>query len=239
MAKKEFEPALGSSTKLKAYFITGLVILLPLALTLAIFVFLFNLLTEPFVGIVSAVLGHYGILNNGFFILSAEQIQKLLSQIIIIVLLFFFTVGLGLLARWFFFHYLIRLWEYVVAKIPIIRSIYRTCQEIIDTLFMSTANSFKQVVLVPFPSANTLAIGFVTRDDIKIVGKGKKSYIGVFVPTTPNPTSGFLMMFNEQDLVYVDMKIEEALKYVISCGVIGAPFQILNPKKLKDSNTGI
>lgn len=226
-----------TGSKIKAYFITGMVILLPLALTLAIVIFLFNLLTEPFVGIVKSVLGHYNLLQSGFLFLSSDQIQKLFSQLIILVLLFFFTVSLGLVARWFFFHYLVRFWERMLAKIPFISSVYKTCQDIIQTLFASSSNSFKQVVMVPFPSPDTMAIGLVTNENIPAIDKEKEPLIAVFVPTTPNPTSGFLMMFREEDLVYLDMKVEDALKYVISCGVINTPLNPISKEMAKKNVT--
>lgn len=209
---------------MKKYFITGLVILLPLALTFAIVFFIFNLLTEPFVGIFKSLFTHFGLFTNGFLFLSADQLQKYISQLLIILLLFFSTVGLGVLARWFFIHYLIRFWEYMLYKIPFISSVYRTCQDIISTIFSADGNSFKQVVLVPFPSKETIAIGLVTKESLPPIGNSKQSYVAVFVPTTPNPTSGFLIMFQESDVIYLDMKVEDALKYVISCGVIGTPF---------------
>lgn len=224
-----------TGSKVKAYFLTGMVILLPLALTLAIVIFLFNLFTEPFVGIVKSLLGYYNLLHSGFLFLSADQTQKLFSRLIILVLLFFFTLSLGVIARWFFFHYLVRFWERALAKIPFINSLYKTCQDIIQTLFASSSNSFKQVVMVPFPSSGTLAIGLVTNESIPPFDKIKEPLIAVFVPTTPNPTSGFLMMFREEDLVYLDMKVEDALKYIISCGVIPAP---LTPISKKSPNKG-
>jgi uncharacterized membrane protein len=224
---------------MKKYFITGLVILLPLALTFAIVVFFINLLTDPFVEIVKSVFGHFDILESNFFFISADQQQRYASQLIILILLFFFIVGLGVLARWFLFHYFIKLWEYVVHKIPFVSPVYKTCQDVIKTIFASESNSFKQVVLVPFPSSENLAIGLLTRDNLPAVGKHKEPLTAVFVPTTPNPTSGFLMMFAETDLVYIDMKVEDALKYVISCGVIGSPIHVLTKeeaKKLIDTN---
>jgi uncharacterized membrane protein len=226
------QPKQTPGTKIKAYFITGLVILLPVTLTLAIVIFLFNLLTEPFIGIVNAIFSHYNLLNSGFFF-SSETIQKIFSQIIVLVLLFFFTVSLGLFARWFFFHYLVRLWETMLAKIPFISSVYKTCQDIIYTLFASSSNSFKQVVMAPFPSPDTRAIGFVTNENIPAI-KGEDVLVAVFVPTTPNPTSGFLMIFKEKDLTYLDMKVEDALKYVISCGVVSAELKVKNNPSLKN-----
>jgi len=218
---------------LKKYFITGLVILLPLALTLAIIAFFVNLLTEPFVGVVKSVLGYYDLIESNFLFLSADQVQKYVSQLIILAMLFFVTVGLGVLARWFLFHYIIKFWEYAIHRIPFISSVYKTCQDVIHTIFTSNTSSFKQVVLVPFPSEESLAIGLLTRDGLPALGKHSKPLVAVFVPTTPNPTSGFLMMFREEDLVYIDMKVEEALKYVISCGVIAAPIKVMTKEEAK------
>lgn len=209
---------------MKRYFVTGLIILLPVALTLAIVIFLFNLLTEPFAGIVKVFLTHYGLLNNGFLFLSADQAQKIISQVIILIMLFFFTVGLGFLARWFFIHYVIRIWEYILQRIPFIGSLYKTCQDVIQTLFQSDGSAFKQVVLVPFPSLTSTTVGFVTHDNILGIGEIGETLVAVFVPTTPNPTSGYLMIFKASELVYLDIKPEEALKYIISCGVIAPPF---------------
>lgn len=211
---------------MKKYFVTGLVILLPLALTLAIVLWVFNLLTEPFVGAISALFSHYHLLENGFLFLKASQIQLIISKIIILALLFFFTVFLGTIARLFFFSYLMNTWNYLIQRIPLIRSVYKTCQDVINTIFTSSNNSFKQVVMVPFPNTSTYTIGLVTRDDLpSFKANDTSKNIAVFVPTTPNPTSGFLVIFKEADLIYLDMPVESAFKYIISCGVIAAPFK--------------
>ena len=88
---------------MKKYFITGLVILLPVALTLAIVVFIFNLLTVPFLGMVKAIFDHYDLFAKGFLFLNAEQIENLAAKLLILISLLFITLGLGLIARWFFF----------------------------------------------------------------------------------------------------------------------------------------
>jgi len=210
---------------MKKYFITGLVILTPLALTLAIVFFILNVLTDPFVGIVKSILGHYNLLDTGFLFLSGSQIQQYFSQLIVIVLLFLLTVGLGWLARWFFINYIFNFWGSIFSRIPVINSLYRACQDVIQTLFTSKSSSFKQVVLVPFPSTSCLSIGFVTRDLLSLDDNAIANnwFVTVFIPTTPNPTSGYLSIFNKSDLIYVDMKVEDALKYIISCGVIPSP----------------
>ncbi|MEC7839456.1 MAG: DUF502 domain-containing protein [Chlamydiota bacterium] len=206
---------------MKKYFITGLVILLPLALTVSIVIFLINILTSPFLGFVQSILEHYDLLDKDILFLTANQVQYLASKVLILVCLFLFTILLGVIARIFFFHYLIKAWDYIIHQIPFISSVYKTCQDVINTLLQGDSSSFKQVVLVPFPSKESHSVGLVTRDILPgLPHEEGQNLIAVFVPTTPNPTSGYLVMFDEKDITYLDMKVEEALKYIISCGVI-------------------
>lgn len=205
---------------MKKYFITGLVLLLPITLTFIIVLFLFNLFTEPFVGFTSDVLRHYGLFSK-----ESEDILIIVSRILILVLLFAFTVLLGILGRLVLLHYFIRFWEAIVARIPLVRSIYKTSQDVIKTIFTTENRSFKQVVLVHFPNDSTRCLGLITRDDIPDARNPGKFLTAVFVPTTPNPTSGFLVLFAPDEITHIDMSVEEALKYVISCGVIASPFK--------------
>lgn len=212
---------------MKKYFITGLIILLPVALTFVILLFIFNLLTEPFAGIVQSFMNKYNFFPNGFLFFTPAQVKEFVSQVLILVVLFLFTVGLGIVTSWFFFHYMIRFWEAIIHRIPFVRSVYKTCQEVIQTIFASKTNSFKQVVMAPFPNPQTYSFGLVTSED---VGKlTKDPLVAVFVPTTPNPTSGFLMLYKREDLIFLDMKVEDAFKYIISCGVIASPFSVITP----------
>ena len=214
---------------MKKYFITGLVILLPVALTLSIVIFIFNLLTGPFLGIVKTVFDHYHLFEEGFLFLSADQIQTLFAQILILASLFFIVIGLGFITRWFFFHTLLRFAEYIVKRIPLVRTIYKTCQEVIWTIFTSKTKSFKQVVLAPFPNSDTYSIGLITREDLPgFAATPHRDLIAVFVPTTPNPTSGFLMMVKTTDLLYLDMKVEDAFKTIISREVIYPDFKVIS-----------
>jgi uncharacterized membrane protein len=217
---------------MKKYFITGLVLLLPLALTLAIVVFIFNLLTVPFLGIVRAVFDHYHLLEEGFLLLNDMQIQNLVAKLLILVSLFLIVMLLGFIARWFFFKAFIKVAEYVVKRIPLVSSIYKTCQEVIKTIFTSKTKSFKQVVLVRFPHPNTYSIGLITREEIpSLAPTTHADAVAVFVPTTPNPTSGFLVMFKPEDLIYLNMKVEDAFKYIISCGVISPDFNTISKEE--------
>lgn len=204
----------------KKYFVTGLAILLPVTLTLVVVAFVFNLLTEPFLGLAQAILGETGLLHTGLLFLSAEQLQTLLSQFLILIVLFFFTVSLGLFARRFFIRYIIHGWDYIIHRIPFIRTIYKACQDVITTIFGSKTSAFKQVVMVRFPSQDTQTIGLITREELPGLERLGSDLVVVFVPTTPNPTSGFLTIVKRSDVVPLDMKVEDAFKYVISCGVI-------------------
>ena len=206
---------------MKKYFVTGLIILLPVALTFAIVGFVFNMLTVPFLGIVKAVFDHYHLWEKGFLFLNAEQIQNFAAKFLILISLFVIVIGLGYIARWFFFNGLIKMAEYVVKRIPLVSSIYKTCQDVIKTILTSDTKSFKQVVLVRFPHPQTYSIGLITREELScFTNTPHSNTVAVFVPTTPNPTSGFLVMFKPEDIIYLDMKVEDAFKYVISCGVI-------------------
>jgi uncharacterized membrane protein len=210
---------------MKKYFVTGLVLLLPLAMTIAILVFIVNFFTNPFTDLVRDIFERYGLLQKGFLFLSAYQLQLYVSKLLVLLTLFFFTVFLGILTRWVIVHYLIRFGDYIFHRIPIVRTIYKTSQDVIRTIFGSSARSFKQVVLVPFPNKETYSVGFVTKDDIPSLKENSgTTHISVFVPTTPNPTSGFLMIFSADDLIHLNMTVEDAFKYIISCGVILTPF---------------
>lgn len=217
---------------MKKYFVTGIIILAPLFVTFVIFLFLFNLLTEPFAGAITAIFERYQIFERGFLFFSAAQVQIIVSQILVLVFLFFLTVLLGVFTRYFFLNSLIRFWDWVIHKIPFVSSVYKATKEIVSTILHPDTNSFKQVVLVPFPNASTYSIGLVTRETITRLGnKEIGDRVAVFVPTTPNPTSGFLVMFPKSSLLYLDMKVEDAFKYVISCGVILSEYEVVSKEK--------
>ncbi|MEM8727813.1 MAG: DUF502 domain-containing protein [Chlamydiota bacterium] len=220
---------------MKKYFITGLVILLPLAVTIAIVVFIVNFLTKPFIGVVSGFLKDFGILNKGFFFLTQGQVVLYGSKLLILICLFLFTLLLGIIARWFFFKALLNLSDKILHRIPLVNKVYKTTQEIIKTIFVTDKSSFKQVVMVPFPKSGTYVMGLVSRESPKVCSErsGQELY-SVLVPTTPNPTTGFLLMYKKEELIFLDLKPEHAIKYIVSCGVITPEYQI----KLDAENNG-
>ncbi len=179
---------------MKKYFITGLIILLPLAVTITVIGFIINFLTGPFVGMVSSLLTHFNIINRGFLFLSPEQVIRYGSQFLILFSLFIITVGLGILTRWFFINGLLRLSDKILHKIPIVNTVYKTTQDIIKTLFVSDKNSFKNVVMVPFPRPDVYALGLIARESTTVCSDAAgEALTSVLIPTTPNPTTGFFI----------------------------------------------
>lgn len=206
---------------MKKYFITGLVILLPLVVTIGVVIFLVNFLTKPFVGIVSEILSTKPFASKGFLFLSPEELVQYTSKILVLAFLFFFTVFLGMVTRWFFIKAFFKLSDKILHRIPVVNTVYKTTQEIIKTLFVSNKNSFKQVVMVPFPKDGTYVIGLVSREAPATCSEtAGEELLSVLVPTTPNPTTGFLLMYPRRELIFLDMKPEEAIKFIVSCGVI-------------------
>lgn len=201
---------------MKKHFITGLIILLPLAVTLAVVFFILNFITDPFVNLIE----HFLLSSTSWYVTYKSYIHFFL-QILMLTFLVGFTVFLGFLGRMIAFKSLLSVYDYMMHRIPFIKTVYKASQQVIKGIFGSTTRSFKQVVMVPFPIKGAYSIGLVSSGAPAVCEKTvNSSLITVFVPTTPNPTSGFLMLYKPEDVIYLDMKTEEAVKYVISCGVV-------------------
>jgi uncharacterized membrane protein len=204
---------------MKKYFLTGLATLLPIAITVAVVIFMIHLLTNPFVDFVAHLLSSFNIPSFGFF--SSELVSQIISQSIILVTIFVLILGLGIVARWFFFHTLLKLSDKLLYRIPIINKVYKTTKDIIMTLFTSKKNSFKQVVMIPFPTQTSYCLGLITRQAPHTCQEASGSeMVTVFIPTTPNPTTGYLLVCPIKELIFLNMKSDEAIKYIVSCGAI-------------------
>ncbi len=185
---------------LRSTFLTGLIILIPLLATIYIiywtFTFVDNLLKPLLVKFV------------GFYFPG-------LSWLILILFIFF----VGLLGRFTIGNRVISATENFMRKVPVVRTIYSAAKEASRAIFVSETEKIKGVVLVEYPRKGIYAIGFTTGAEVKEASEsvGKK-LINVFVPTAPNPTSGFVLFVPEDELIYLDMKVEDALKVIISGG---------------------
>ncbi len=201
---------------MKKFFITGLLTLLPIAITLWVITYIMQLLTKPFMGVVTHFLAY-----STWIQFPSETAVYWTSQILILLSLFFFLWVLGFIARYFFFKSLIHFGDLLLHKIPIVNKLYRSFQEIIHSLFITDKDAFKQVVLVPFPNEECYYLGLISRSAPDACKKdSEQDLVSVLLPSTPNPANGFLLMFPRNELTYLDMSADEALKYIISCGVI-------------------
>ena len=187
--------------KLRNYFFTGVVVLIPIGFTLYLSKFLINFSTK----LVPA-----GLNPNTYLPYSIPGVE-------IILTLLFITI-IGSLSLSFIGKKFLQIVDDLFKRIPILRTIYSALGQMTDS-FRNQEGNKKSVVLVEYPRKGTWAVGFATKkNDGEIRDKTNKELINVFVPTTPNPTSGFLLMFPKEDLIYLDMNFEEASKFIVSAG---------------------
>jgi len=206
---------------IRRHFLTGLALLLPVVLTFWIINLFINILTKPFQNIVEEILRYYDLLDQPFLFLSAEQFLHLFSKLLVILILVGITLILGFLTKVFVMNSLIKLGDKIIHKIPIINRIYKATQDVVQTLLNDQRQSFSQVVFLPFPQRGSYSIGLVARECLdEDSDEEHAGLVSVFVPATPNPTMGFMLFFKREHLVFVDMKVEDALRSIISCGVI-------------------
>ena len=188
-------------TKIRNYFITGIVVLIPIGITVYFTLFL--------ISISSKILPNE-INPNHYLPYNIPGLEILIS-------LFLITI-IGWLSLSFIGKSLLNLFNNVLKKIPILRTIYSALGQMTET-FAKTDKEKKNVVLVEYPRKGSWAVGFATKENSGVISdKTKRKLINVFVPTTPNPTSGFLLMFPKEDVIYLDLTFEEASKFIVSAG---------------------
>ena len=187
--------------RLRNYFFTGVIVLIPIGFTLYLSKFLINL---------SAKLVPVGLNPNTYIPYSIPGIE--------IVLTIIFITVVGGLSLSFLGKKILQLVDNLFKRIPILRTIYSAIVQMTDS-FRNQNNNQKSVVLVEYPRKGSWAVGFATKDNAgEIKNKINKNLVNVFVPTTPNPTSGFLLMFDKEEVIYLDMTFEEASKFIVSAG---------------------
>ena len=187
--------------RLRNYFITGIVVLVPIGITLY--------LTKFFISVSSNLIPKE-INPNSYLPFSIPGLEILLSIIFITVI--------GWLSLSFIGKKILQLVNETLKRIPILRTIYSAIGQMTESLAPRKGNK-KSVVLVEYPRKGSWAVGFATKDNKgEISKKTSAELVNVFVPTTPNPTSGFLLMFPKKEIIYLDMTFEEASKFIVSAG---------------------
>ena len=188
-------------SKLRNYFITGIVVLVPIGITLYLTKFIIS---------ISSKLIPEEINPNNYLPYSIPGLEILISIILITIV--------GSLSLSFIGKKILQLVNDLFKKIPILRSIYSAIGQMTESL-APKKGSKKSVVLIEYPRKGSWAVGFATKDNKgEITKKTNKKLVNVFVPTTPNPTSGFLLMFPKDEIIYLDMTFEEASKFIVSAG---------------------
>jgi uncharacterized membrane protein len=192
---------------MRKYFITGLLILVPIAITVWVLSLVINTMDQSLL-----LLPQQWRPEN----LIGYRIPGLGT-----ILTFAIVFLTGLLTNNLIGNYLVRLWERLLHRIPVVSSLYGSVKQVSDTLFSSSGNAFRKAVLVPYPHADSYTIAFLTGvpgGDVKNHLTG--DFISIYVPTTPNPTSGFFLMMERSKVIELDMTVDAALKYIVSMGVV-------------------
>ncbi len=192
---------------MKRYLITGLLVLVPLFIT----IWVLNTLI--------------GLMDQSLLLLPKEwRTEALFGRNIPgfgVIVTFLIVLITGLVATNFFGRQLINLWEAMLARVPVVKSIYSSVKQVSDTLFSDSGNAFRKTLLVQFPREGCWTIAFQTGvpgGDVQNHLKGE--YVSVYVPTTPNPTGGYFLMMPKSEVIELNMSVDEALKYIISMGVV-------------------
>jgi uncharacterized membrane protein len=196
-----------SSGRLKKYFITGLLIWIPLAITIWVLKLVVDVLDQ------SLLLLPDRLHTENWLGIHVPGLGAILTLVVILLT--------GIFATNFFGAQLVRAWHQVLNRIPVVNSIYSSVKQISDTLFSSSGQAFRKALLVQWPHPGMWTIGFLTGTPGGDVTRHiPADCISVYVPTTPNPTGGYFVIVPRKDAVELDMTVDEALKYIISMGVV-------------------
>lgn len=201
--------------RLRAYFITGILVTAPITITAWLTI-----------AIVNFIDGRVGRLIPPRYDPETYLPFPIPGLGLIFVILFLLLVGM--LATNFMGRFFVRLGEGILDRLPVIRSLYGATKQIIETVFANQSDAFREVVMVEYPRKGMWVLGFLTGTAKgEIQDKTSDDVVNVFVPTTPNPTSGFLLFVPRKDVQVMDMTIEEGIKLVVSAGIV-------TPEKMQD-----
>lgn len=206
--------------RIKNYFFTGVIVAAPVAITIYMSYHLVIWIND----VTSRLIPQKWTIGN--FVPYAVPGLGLLLLLVILFLIGMLTTGY--VGRFF-----VNLWEKIIRKMPIVSSIYSLIKQIFETFLSQKNRSFSEVVLVEYPRKGLWTIAFVSKRDTggEVEKKTGKQKLSIYVPTTPNPTSGFLIFVDKNDVIKLDMSVEEGIKYVISCGIVTPE---INEKKTKE-----
>ena len=204
------------TARLRRYLLTGIVVTAPITITIYLtYVFLSFVDTNVSKMIPDQIGGRY--YGDPFYGIPSIPGLGLIAALV-------FFVVIGWFATNFMGRFIIRIYEYILDRMPIIRNIYGAIKQIFETIAASKSSAFREAVMLEYPRKGVYSIGFVTGStEGEVQAATKSETINVFVPTTPNPTSGYLLFVPKKELIYLQMTVEEAVKLVVSAGIIAPP----------------
>ena len=209
---------------IKKYLLAGLLVWLPLAITIWVLHWLVGLLDGVFLGM---MYGLDSVIPVGGVnpVAGLRDVPGLGVGLILLLLLLTGALVSNVAGRW-----VVRQWDRLFTQIPIVKSIYTSVKKVSDTLFSSNGNAFRKAVMLQYPRAGSWTIGFQTGSPSGEVAQHLDGeWMSVYVPTTPNPTSGFFLMVPRADVIELSMSVDEALTYVISMGAVAPDAQTDTP----------
>ena len=197
---------------MKKYFITGLLIWVPLVITVWVLSLIVRSMDQSLLLLPQAIHPEHLL---GVYI---PGIGALLTLLVV-----FLT---GLVTANIVGQKLVRFWEGVLARIPVVKSIYYSVKQVSDTLFSGSGVAFRKVLLVRYPHPEAWSVAFQTGHPARDVADMlPEEHVGVFIPTTPSPVNGFFFFVRRKDVIELDMNVDEALKYIVSMGVVAPPMR--------------
>jgi len=238
MIRTEIKHKSSLGKKISTRIVTGFFLIVPILVTLWIATFLYEILTSWSTFIIE--LKAFDTLREQFF--AFDTIVRLLSLILILLVLFI----LGSIIKYAIGLRAIKIMEKLIMKIPMLNVVYSTSQQLVDAVRNPNAGMFRQVVLFEYPRKGIYVIGFLTNENTKsceLVEKTEEALISIFLPTTPNPTSGFLLFVPKNDCVFLNMSITEAMRMIISGGAVSPPGPnhtvVLDSESIREKNKAV
>lgn len=203
---------------MKRYFITGLASILPLYITFLVMKFIINSLTAPFLGLTQVFLDFVIHRHPFFAVFETPEVTSIYSQLLILIFLFLFISLVGFLGQWFLLNTLFGAFDKVMHKIPLINTVYRSVQDIIQTFFSDDRPQFSSPVQIPFSKSGASVIAFVTNETVSLPLKGEFS--ALYMPSPPNPMLGFLVLMPKDKIAKTSLPVEKSIQFIASCGII-------------------
>jgi len=193
---------------MKKYFLTGLLIWVPLVATIWVVHLLVSTLDQ------SLLLLPDQYRPEALFGMRIPGLGTIVTLLIIFIT--------GVLAANYFGRQLLVLWERILARIPVVKSIYNSIKQVSDTLFSGSGEAFRKVLLVRYPHPEAWSLGFQTNVPNSVIDKIGPDYVAVFIPTTPSPVNGFYFYVKKSETIELNLSVDQALKYIVSMGVATA-----------------